>query len=138
MGRITGDMKALVAIYQLSGDSQKAFNICLELFQGASIVDPDAISASRYLVELDGLGIYDDRIVKFWEMCDRHVGRMHAVLRAYQHGQVAGVNEQTLNHAIDNGGEGIDIDAAIAAVKKMLPMFDPDIIKTGRRRTKTA
>ena len=48
---------------------------------------------------------------------------MLAVLRAYQVGALAGVTREALNHAIDNRGAGIDLDAALVAVMEVLPNF---------------
>jgi hypothetical protein len=78
---------------------------------------------------LDTLGIYEHRIWGLYkDVCDCHLGKMIAVLRANQLGQLAGVNAHALNHAIDNYGDGIDLNAVVEAVKSRLPNFNPEAI----------
>lgn len=76
---------------------------------------------------LDTLEIYNERIYMLWsDVCGRDMGKMIAVLRAYQLGQLAGVNAVALNHAIDNRGDGIDLAAVVEAVRSRLTNFNPE------------
>ena len=79
------------------------------------------------LFSLDALNIYRQRIYAFWHsVCGEDLVEMIAVMCAEQLGQLAGVNRATIDHAIDNHGEGLeDLDAVVLAVKERLPNFNP-------------
>lgn len=126
--RIKLSMQFLDAILTMGGGNPGAIEVCTELVTKGPSVDPDALPGGLFnLMMLDNLGIYEKRIYKLWsDVCGRNIGKMIAVLRAYQLGHCAGVNLNTLNHAIDNHGAGIDLDAVVDAVKKRLPKFNPE------------
>jgi len=77
---------------------------------------------------MDTLGIYEERIWGLYEdVCGGEPGKVIALLRAYQLGQLAGVTLEALNHAIDNRGDGLDLEAVVEAVKGRLPNFNPEV-----------
>ncbi len=59
------------------------------------------------------------------DVCGRDIGKMIAVLRAHQLGELAGVDAKALNHAINNRGAGVDLGVVLEAVRGRLPNFNP-------------
>ncbi len=128
--RIKLGMSVKDLIVAMGGGNPGALKACMELLLKGEKVDPDAFSGGLgNLLMLDTLGIYEERIYMLWsDVCGRDVGKMIAVLRAHQLGQLAGVDTKVLNHAIDNRGAGIDLDAVVEAVKSRLPNFNPEAV----------
>ena len=122
-------MSWLEVILAMSGGNPGAIIVCIELLARGEKVDSDTFDGGiNSLLILDRLGIYGERIYLLWnDVCRQHIGKMIAVLRAYQLGRLAAVNTETINHAIDNRGAGIDLDAVVEAVKSRLPNFNPDV-----------
>jgi len=125
--RIRLGMSVSDVIRMMGGKNPGALTVCMELLSKGEKVDPDAFGGGfRSLLMLDTLGIYEERIYMLWsDVCKCDVGKMIAVLRAYQLGQLTG---KVLNHAIDNRGAGIDLDAVVEAVKSRLPNFNPEAV----------
>ena len=98
----------------ISKDRLKASQICFQIFERKSVGSlTDTMSANGPLILLDELGIYGERIEKFWEhVCKADMGKMLLILRAYQTKR-AEVNREKLNFAIDNLGSGVDLDLVI-------------------------
>jgi hypothetical protein len=96
-----------------------------ELFSGGGQIDPDDMfQGFGSLMTLDTLGIYGSQLYQLWnDVCKRDLGKMIAVLRAYQLGQLAGATETAIKGAIPNRGRGLDLDAIVAAVQERLPNF---------------
>jgi len=124
--RIRWDMSVLDVIKAMGGGNPGALRACMELLSKGKEVDPDAVpdGGLNSLLILDELRIYEERIYMLWnDVCERDVGKMIAVLCAHQLGVV---DTNTLNHAIDNRGAGINLDAVVKAVKSRLPNFNPE------------
>ena len=123
-------MSYLDVIMAMGGGNPGALTACKELLLKGEKVDPDAFFGGlNSLLMLDTLGIYEERIYMLWsDVCKRDVGKTIAVLRAYQLGHLTGVDKKALNHAIDNRGAGIDLDAVVEAVKSHLPNFNPEAV----------
>jgi hypothetical protein len=126
MGRLeltdTGESAAL----KMSGGIPGALVVCGKLFKEAHVIDPDAgLGAIGVLMDLDERGIYEDRIWSlFSEVCGRDLVKMMTLLRADQLGQLGGIDTNVINRAMaEESGEAIDFEAALAAVRKRLPMF---------------
>ena len=101
--------------------------ILVELLTYGRMIDVDDLfEGFGTVMGLDSLGIHGDKIRQFYEMCDRNIVKMIAVSRAHQLGQLAGVTREKLMYAIANNGEGIDVDAAVTAVKERLPRFNAE------------
>ena len=124
--RIQKSMSKVDVIYVMGGENIDSLRALTELTVGAVEIDPDKISgALNSILVLDGLGIYDERIgILYKDVCKCNLAKMIAVLHAYRLFQIAGVTKKSLNHAIENGGEGLDLDAIVEAVKKRIPKFD--------------
>ena len=128
--RIKLDMTVQDMLFAMGGGNPGALTVCIQLLKDGEKIDPDAfIGGFASILDLDTLGIYEHRIWGLYkDVCGCHLGKMIAVLRANQLGQLAGVNAQALNHAIDNRGAGIDLDAVVEAVKSRLPNFNPEAV----------
>lgn len=86
-------------------------------------VDPDsAFGPFAPSIALDAHGIYGPRIwMLFKDVCNGDVVKCLALLRAVQLGILS---DDKLDHAIDHGGEGINVDDILKEVKLRLPRFD--------------
>lgn len=125
--RIKGNMRINEVIEVISGGNPGAIRACDELKRHSTLIDPDdglPYGLGNFL-NLDTLQIWDGDVHRLWNnVCKGDVGVMIALLRAWQLG-VAGVTEETLREAITGKAEGIDLDAAVSAVKERLPNFNP-------------
>jgi len=127
MARITSlNMTGTDILIAMADGNPGAITACMTLMEDAERVDPDSVlGAMSPIFALDTLGIYGSRIwMLYKDVCKQDTARVLALLRAHQLGQIAGVTSRALNHAIDNRGDGIDVDAALAAVKQRLPAFN--------------
>jgi hypothetical protein len=126
--RLTLEMTVQDMLLAMSGGNLGAINVCMNLLQNGGKIDPaDFMGGLGAILRLDTLNIYDSRIwMLYKDVCGEHLGKMVAVLRAYQLGQLAGVTETALNHAINNYGCGLDLDAVVLAVKERLPEFNAE------------
>jgi len=122
------NMTVTDVIVAMAGGNPGAVVACAEVMKKSGKVDPDsALGGLGALMLLDTLNIWEHRIwMLYKDVCKHDVVKMLAVLRAYQLGQLAGCTESAINHAIDNCGDGIDLDAVLAAVKKRLVRFSKD------------
>jgi hypothetical protein len=127
MARIKLTMTPFEALFVVVEGNPGALSVCMDLLQHAQAIDPDAaLGGLGTLLTFDEERIYGSRIWMFFkDVCGGDIGKMLAVLRADQLGQLAGVTREKISHAIDNRGVGLDVDAAVAAVKERLPDFDP-------------
>jgi hypothetical protein len=99
MARINSEMRVKDAIVEIVDGNPGALTACVDILNNGD---------SNYLLYLDELGIYGARIYMLWsDVCDRDALKTIAVLCAHQL-EIAGLDTQTLNHAIENHGEGID------------------------------
>ena len=123
--RITMDMTMKDMIVAMSDGNPGAIAAMFDILDKAESVDPDDIfSPIGPILSLDSHRFYGSRLYMFWnDVCGRDATKMLAVLRADQLGQLAGCTEAAINHAVDHCGEGLDLDAVLAAVQKRLPKF---------------
>ena len=111
-------------ILKMAGGNPGAIRVCMEIIGDDGKTDPDAVMGYlSNLLDLDTLAIYEHRIWMLYKgVCGEHIGTMIGILRAWQLGFIT---EEQLNHAIDNRGDGIDIEEMINKVKERLPNFRP-------------
>lgn len=129
--RIVLGMSVEIMVLAMSGGNSESADVCLELLKKGGKVDSEASFGGGFnsLSMLDKLEIYEERIhMLYKDVCNCDLGKMIAVLRAYQLGKLAGVDIKTLNHAIDNCGNGIDIEKVVQVVKTRLPKFNPEAV----------
>lgn len=129
--RITVMMTTRDALAAIVDGNPGALRACCELMKHVESIDPDLCGGQVHvLFALDALGIYGPRIwMLFSDVCGTDPGKVLALIRAYQFGQLAGVTLEALQHAIDHRGVGLDLDAAVAAVQAKLPRFRVDAWK---------
>ena len=109
-------------VTKMSGGNPGALTVCMEILEHGALIDPDNVLGEvGILMSLDMNGIYEERIWMFYkDVCHGDLPMMIAVNRACQLGIVA---RGVLNHAIDNYGDGIDVDDLIRQVEERLPAF---------------
>ena len=112
---------------KLVGGNPGATRVCCEIINKAEQIDPDsALGPLGAFLSFDSYHIYDERIwMLFKDVCERNIVKVIALLRAVQLGLLS---ESTLNHAIDNYGEGLNINECIVKVREQLPNFTSEVI----------
>jgi hypothetical protein len=120
--RIRLEDAPMSAIMKLVEGNPGATTVCADIFKIAHEVDPDAaLEGMAPIFQLDTMGIYGSRIwMLYKDVCKGNIVKVIAVLRAVQLGLIS---VSILNHAIDNYGEGLDINEAHMKVKECLPNF---------------
>jgi hypothetical protein len=120
--RLKLGMSVLDAFYAMTEGNPGALMVCVNIEKHASAIDPDnAFGWLGVIMHLDTSGIYGPRIWMLYKnVCDEHLGKMIALLRANQLGLLS---TEDLNHAIDDYGDSIDAEALVAAVQERLPNF---------------
>lgn len=115
-------------IMKMTGGNPGSLRVLTEIMIDGGKIDPDdAFAGFGTIMGLDSRGIWDHRIwMLYKDVCGEDLMKMIALVRAEQLGQLAGVTKKALNHAIDNRGEGINVDAAVEAVKERLPNFNTE------------
>lgn len=109
----------------MSNGNTGTLSVCCQILQQSAAVDPDCASGILPIMQLDTMNIWESRIwMLYKDVCNCDLPKMLAVLRAWQLGQLAGATTTAINHAIDNCGDGLDLDAIMTAVKKRLPRFN--------------
>jgi hypothetical protein len=113
---------AMTAVSKLSEGNPGALRVCMELLTRSINYDPDMLLGGiGSLLQLDSHGIYGSRIWMFYkDFCGEKLDVMVAMLRAVQLGIMT---DFEMNHAIDNYGGDVDIDAVVAKVMEKLPNF---------------
>ena len=109
-------------LVKLSKGNPGAISVLTQMIKHTTTIDPDAaMGPLAHLLNLDSFSIYGPRIwMLYKDVCKQDLATMLAVLRAVQLGKLS---RGTMNHAIDNYGEGMDIVSVIDIVKKELPNF---------------
>ena len=114
-------------VIKLVGGNPGATVVCCEIISKAEQIDPDSsLGPLGALLSFDSYHIYDERIwMLFKDVCGENVVKVIALLRAVQLGLLS---ESTLNHAIDNYGEGLNINECIVKVRERLSNFTSEVI----------
>jgi len=120
------NMSVMEVMVKMSGGNPGAARVCVDLMESHGKIDPGSLmDGLGALLMLDTLDIYDHRIWQFYkDVCKEDIGVMCAVMRAYQLGQLEGCTEKAINHAIDNRGQGLDLNKVVGAVQRKLPKFN--------------
>lgn len=120
--RITLEDTALTAIAKLSEGNPGAVTVCAQLYSRGAEIDPDAwCGPLSALLSLDSYGIYGSRIWGLYkDICKENIVKTVAVLRAVQLGFES---EEKLKHAIENRGDGINVEDLFAKVCDRLTGF---------------
>lgn len=120
--RVTLEDNVMDVIVKLAEGNPGAAVVCTNILGQAGVVDPDdALGGLGVLLSLDTEGIYGPRIwMLYKDVCKENMVDMLGVLRARQLGYVTKIQ---VDHAIDNYGDGIDVEDLVARVKSRLPSF---------------
>ncbi len=120
--RITLNMSVLDALVAMCDGNPGALSVCTQLLKEGEAIDPQAFMGGfGTIMFLDTCRIYGPRIwMLYKDVCKQDLRKTCAVLRALQLGLL---DDAVLQSAIDNYGQGIDVDALCAQVKERLPSF---------------
>jgi len=110
------------AVAALSQGHPEAFDILMQSFEHGHRIDPsDWAGSFGFSIGLDTYAIYGHRICMLYkDVCRDNLSHTTALLRSVQLGIIS---QDTLNHAIDNRGDGLDVIGTVAKVKARLPRF---------------
>ncbi len=122
MSKIHLDMNVRDILLALSEGNPGAITVCVDILKEAPKIDPQALLGGvGHLVSLDERGIYGPRIwMLYKDVCGQDLTKTIAMLRAAQLGFLA---KDKLDHAIDNYGEGVDVDDLLKQVRDRLEQF---------------
>jgi len=97
------------SMMKMADGNPGAITVMTSLFKEGGEIDPqDFLGGLGQILSLDSLAIYGPRIWMFYkDVCGQNITKMIVCMRAVQLGLLP---ETKLNHAIDNYGEGIDVD----------------------------
>ena len=109
-------------ITKMSEGNPGALSVCIQLLTETEKIDPDAaLGGLSGILMLDGLGIYGSKIwMLYKDVCGEDIADTITVLRGYQLGFIT---YHQLHHAIQNGGNGLDVNDVLKQVKDELPLF---------------
>ena len=135
--RLRMDMTMKDIVMAMSDGNPGAINVLMGVMLHGERIDPNSFAGRiTPIFDMDSQRIYGPRIwMLFKDVCGESLEKMLAVLRACQLGGLAGCTQEAIGHAIDNSGEGIDADAALAAVQKRLPRFADALSRTAKDAT---
>jgi len=107
---------------KMSEGNPGALTVIMSLLRDAAKIDPDNwMPGLGEVLSLDSMGIYGSKIwMLYKDVCGEDLVKMCAVMRARQLGIVP---LESIIHAIDNMGDGIDVDDLLKQVKERLPAF---------------
>ena len=107
---------------KMSEGNPGALTVIMSLMRDAQKIDPDNwMPGLGEVLSLDSLGIYGSKIwMLYKDVCGEDLVKMCAVMRSWQLGITS---QQSLIHAIDNRGDGLDVDDLLKQVKTRLPAF---------------
>lgn len=127
MSRLTMNMTSGDALIALAEGNPGAVTVLLQLLQKAGQIDPDAaFGGLAAVMALDTEGFYGPRIwMLYKDVCHQDLTKTVGMLRAVQLGIIS---SETLGHAVDNYGKGLDVDATLAKVREQLPRFGKETV----------
>jgi len=110
------------AIMKLSEGNPGAMNVCIQLDKEGVNIDTDSFCGGLgQLLSLDAEHVYGPKIwMLYKDVCKEQLWKMIAVMRAVQLGIIT---NSVLHHAIENRGDGLNVDECITKVIAQLPGF---------------
>ena len=120
--RIEGQDTVQDVVIKLSEGNPGALRVCMDIIEKGGSIDPDVfMEGAGLLLLLDSLSLYGSKIwMLYKDVCGENLVNTVAMLRAWQLGYIS---EEKLKHAVDNHGNGIEVDAVYKQVKEQLPKF---------------
>lgn len=111
--RLTLDMSINDIIRAMDEGNPGAMNVCAQMIADG----PDGFLT---ITRMDSAHIYGSGIwLLYKDVCSGNMEKMKLILLAEQWGIIS---NDTLRHAMDNRGQGIDWDAVTKAVEKGMPI----------------
>ena len=109
-------------MFKMSDGNPGALSVCMDIMEHGGRIDPDnALGAIGTILSLDTVNVYGPRIwMLYKDVCGENLSKMIGLIRA---NQLLIVDRSTLDHAIDNRGDGIDVDDLGRQVKRRLSGF---------------
>ena len=125
MSKLTLEDTTQTALMKMSEGNPGALTVLLQVIEQAERIDPDSLGGSAMvLLHLDEMGIHGPKVwMLYKDVCKQNLSHMMGALRAVQMGIIS---RETLDKAIESYGQGLDLPAALAAVKAKLPRFQMD------------
>jgi hypothetical protein len=122
MSRIQLTDTGMSACVKMSDGNPGALTVLAKLLKEADAIDPDNfLGGLGKILDLDTNKIYGSRIWMLYK--DVAGGDLRTMLVILRSRQLGFISEHTLNHAIDNYGDGLDVPALVAQVEERLPKF---------------
>ena len=120
--RLVYGMTLEAMVMAMTNGNPGAISVVVSLLRETETFDPDnTMGGLGILTSLDTAGVYGHRIWGlFKDVCGEDIGKTVGIIRAKQLGII---NQAVLDHAIDNYGEGLDLDTIFAAVQELVPNF---------------
>jgi len=122
MARIQLHMTARDMLLEMCEGNPGCINVLMSMLTQGDQIDPDAaLGGLHNLLSLDTLEVYGSRVwMLYKDVCGQDLVKTVGVLRGWQLGFV---KREQISHAIDNRGEGLDVDDVLAKVREKLPKF---------------
>jgi hypothetical protein len=127
--RISLNDSGMDVLVKMAGGNPGALTVMMGLLKEAEKIDPmNIMGGMGVILSLDTLHIYEERIwMLYKDVCGEDLVKMCAVLRGWQLGML---DESSLNRAIDNNGEGVDINKLHKKVVERIDKFSTEGLKT--------
>ena len=121
--RITGNDTTESMLKKMSEGNPGGLRVCMDILTHTPKFDPtNAIGGIGPILLLDTLGIYGSRIwMLYKDVCGERLPYCLATIRGFQLGIVS---KADLNYAIDNYGDGINVEEIAAKVCERIPEFN--------------
>jgi hypothetical protein len=112
----------MTIVMKLSEGNPGAVTVLVEMMTNGAEIDPrSAFGPLSGALNLDSYGIYGSRIwMLYKDVCKQNLNATLGMLRSTQMGIIP---QHILDHAIDNYGEGLDVQATLEKLKVELPEF---------------
>lgn len=122
MSKIKLEDSVLDIVVKMSEGNPGAAMVIAEILQNGGTIDPQSFSGGLVtLMHLDDMGVYGSRIYLLAkDVCQRDITKVIAAVRAVQLGILPSLK---LQHAIDNHGDGVDMNLILPQVKERLTQF---------------
>lgn len=122
MSRVTSTDSIQETLIKIVEGNPGALTVCMSMLKHGDEIDPDCGASLIPILCLDDMSIYGSRIwMLYKDICQMNLAHTLGLLRARQLGFVS---EAELTYAIDNMGQGLQLDTALEQVSERLPRFN--------------
>jgi hypothetical protein len=117
--RITGSDDMMSIVSKMSEGNPGAVNVLINLIEKTSEIDPqNFLGGLGPILTLDTLNVYGSRIWMLYKyVCKESVANIIGLIRSVQMGIISA---DVLNHAIDNFGDGLDVQKTLSDLEVVL------------------